>query len=235
MAAAFVSIGVMIYVLVVFGLRGDNAPAPTTPAGSQPHAKAAHHTAEPHEGGKPAPIQVFAGSVVGEWIAFESIKQLAGSAPKPIANVIEVEAVDDKQVTLVHSLRENRINAATNDRVSLPRQGLTLDQLIGNDAALWTIYGVTISDDVHEVDGRAFKCKKLSFSMQNPVDLAHGAKVEAWISEEVPAGGLVELRQLFPETRLESTQRLIGFGTAAAITWGKKPDGLDAVRDAEGR
>ena len=65
MGVAFVSVGVMIYVLIVFGLRDDNATAPTQPTGAQPHAGAQHHAADPHEGGKPAPLQVYAGSVVG--------------------------------------------------------------------------------------------------------------------------------------------------------------------------
>ena len=45
-----------------------------------------------------------------------------------------------------------------------------------------------------------------------------------WIAQDVPAGGLVELRQMFEDSPLKVTQRLIGFGTAGATTWGKKPD-----------
>lgn len=227
MAAAFIAIGIMIVVIAMYGLRDDQAAAPTKSGDGQLHVGGKHHAAEPHEGGKLAPLQLFAGSTVGEWHAFETLTELGSTEPrKTKTNLVRIDSVDDKQVTLSQSEREGSLTPATSERGERPRQGLTIDQLTGNATQSWTLFGLTITDDVHAIGDRSFACKKLSFTLQDPLDAKKRAQVEMWISAEVPAGGLVELRQTFTQPGLAVTQRLLGFGTADATTWGTKPEGL---------
>ena len=225
MLAAFVSLSVMVFVLLKFATPRDEPP-PTRPVAAQPHAGATHHTEEKHEGNKLAPLQVFATSKVGDWHAFDTTMQLANSRPTTTTSLIVIEAADDKQVRLLRSERESSLTPPNTARDQRPREGLTIDALAGKDANQWTLYGLTISDDVHEVGGRSFKCKKLVFSLDNPMDAKQHAEVEMWISDEVPAGGLVELHQSFAHMQLTMTHRLVGFGDAKSTAWGKKPDGL---------
>jgi hypothetical protein len=222
MLAAGLSIAVMIGVLFVYGLRGD---APVKPS-SESHTGAQHHRAEPHEGDKAWALPAFVDARVGDWIAFEATTQLANARPQVTAELVTVEAVDDKQVTLVRSERENSLDPPQTRRTSLPRQGITIDQLFGNDQKQWTLFGLAIRDESHEVSGRSFEAKRVSYSLIDPLAPTKRAQVELWVSPAVPLDGIVELRQIFEGTSLSVTRRLIGFGTAEAITWGKKPDGL---------
>jgi hypothetical protein len=224
--AAVVAIGALVVGLVIYGLRDDEAAAPTRSGPPQSHAGAQHHTAEKHVGTTLSPLQLFAGSVVGEWHAYESFTEQTDAPPrKTMTTMLIVDAVDDKHVTITKHERPDSLTPPTKTTDQRPRQGLTIDALAGNQKQQWTLYGLTITDDVRDV-GRAFKCKKLVFSLVDPTDRKKQATAELWISDEVPAGGLVELRQSFAGMPFGVNLRLIGFGTATATTWGKKPEDL---------
>jgi hypothetical protein len=220
---AIVSIGAMVVVLYMFGLRRDDDAAPTKAVDSQPHAGTKHFTAAPHEGDAAAPLQVFAHSAAGDWHAYEQFTE-DGAPRKTLTALVRVDAVDDKQVTLTKTERESSLSPPAKRSEQRPRAGLTIDQLAGNAAKEWTLYGLTIADEAHEVGGRSFKCKKVRFSLQDPLDKSKQATVEMWISDEVPGGGFVELEQSFANMPFSVKQTLVGFGTATATTWGTKPD-----------
>src|SRR5690242_5093188 len=129
MLAAFVSISVMVLVILKFATPRDEPP-PTRPVGAQPHAGATHHTEEKHEGNTLSPMQVFATSKVGDWEAFETTMQVAASGGPPTTKSLTVvEAVDDKQVTLLRTERESSLSPPNTARDQRPRQGLTIDAL----------------------------------------------------------------------------------------------------------
>jgi hypothetical protein len=241
MAVAAVSIALMVVVLVKYGVRDDPAPetkpaaavpAPAIPGGTplgntlpgsaatdvnEPHQGAKHHTEEapPNEGNQPVPIDVFAAAKVGDWNAFESTIETS-LAPKPTlaTSVVTLTSVDDKQVVRTTSGDPPKTE-------QLPRHGLTLGQLAINNAQTWTIHAVTISDDVREVGGRSFKCKKISFDSRSSEEPARRNHTEMWISDEVPAGGVVEYR-VDEGADFKLTRRLVGFGDAKTTRWGKK-------------
>src|SRR5262249_12560751 len=153
MLAAFVALSVMVFVLLKYAMPRDEPP-PRWPT-RQPHAGATHHTEEKHQGNTLAPLQVFATSKVGDWEAFETTTQLGNgnAGPPTTKSLIVVEAADDKQVTLLRSERESSLTPPLTARDQRPREGLTIDALVGKDASQWTLYGLTISDDVHELGG----------------------------------------------------------------------------------
>jgi hypothetical protein len=237
MLAAAVSVGLLVVVILKYGLGDEESPKPS----GQLHTGTAHHTAElpgsggkpAHDGGKPSPIEVYANTKVGDWRAF-TVKSEWSTKPVATATVLaRVHEVDDKQVVLsIHG----RIDDTTLDDAKQrhdtrderrPRQGLTIDQLTGNDVGGWTIYNLVIADDDHTVGGRTFKCKKLTFSSDDPLIPAKRTRTELWISDEV-VGGIVEEREMqdMPNMTFVQTKVLIGFGTADATSWGTKPEGL---------
>jgi hypothetical protein len=229
MLAAAVSIALMIVVLFKYGLRDD-----PPPKSSQPHAGAQHHTAavDPiagtHMGGQPAPIQVFAKAQVGDWAAYRIINRSTLFAEDiPTILIKRVTAADDRTVTIEHKGRMEKGDKREEWTREYPRQGLTLDQLVGNDVSEWRLFDVKTSDDTHEVGGRAFKCKQITYAAIDPLFPNKKVRVTYWYSDELP-GGLVEERDIqdLDTTHMEQLTQLIGFGTATATTWGTKPDGV---------
>jgi hypothetical protein len=243
MLAAAVSLALMVGVLFKYGLRDEpppatKAPTPTpalpgsTPLGNtlpgsaasdvnEPHAGTVHHTEEPHQGTTAVP-DLFATSRVGDWHAYESLIE-SSMTPKPVTNTttVWVSAADDNQVTRVIG-GPTEADKATNQTDQVPRQGLTLDHLTTN-AELWRIYEVSITDEDHTVGGRSFKCKKITYSSRKSDEPNRVSHTELWISDEVPAGGLVEQRDVHEGADFKLTRRLIGFGDAKTTRWGKKP------------
>jgi hypothetical protein len=234
MLAAAVSVALMIVVLLKYGLR-DEAPPMTKPASSQAHAGAQHHTAgsdDPigHQGGQLAPIQVFAKAQVGDWIAYR-VTTRSTLIPEEVGSVVlaTITAVTDDEITIHYKARIEKGGYRRDDwTYQRPRQTLTLDQLVDNDIAEWRIIDVKITDDAHEVGGRSFACKQISYASIDPMFPSKRTRVTLWFSEEVSGLGLVEERETqdLETMHMEASKQLIGFGTATATTWGTKPDGF---------
>jgi hypothetical protein len=216
---AGLSVAIMIVTLVVY-LRDDASPPKST--SSAPHVGAQHHTAEKHEGDARASIQPLAMAKAGDWLAYETQTTFGTTAPMRTTTLVTIEAVDDRLVTLTRREHVASLEPPTVTRVTRPRENPTIDELVGNSAAEWTLHGLTQSDEPHEVGGRTFTAKKLVFTLTNPLDPTKRATVEAWFSAEVPIEGLVEARQELGRS-LRVTNRLLGFGTSSATTWGVKP------------
>lgn len=225
MIVAGLSVALMIYVLVVYGLRDERPRAPAS-SENEPHAGTQHHSAEKHEGDALAPVQPAVRAVVGAWAAHAQTTRFASAPPSTVSIMQRVEAVTDADITVVRTERENGLTPPTSTRDQRPRQGLTIDRLAGNTATEWTVFGVTTTDEARVIDGRTFACKKLTFELISPLDRRKRGRVEMWISDEVPIDGVVEARQTLEGMSLERSSRLVGFGTADTITWGKKLDGL---------
>jgi hypothetical protein len=224
-----VSVALLIALVAKYGLR-DDVP-PRDPEASQPHTGAAHfdEIQPTHEGGTRSPLQVFSDAKVGDWIAYRVITE---SSIAPTVTATAIERITNVDATKVGRSFAGRIDATgevgSKRYEDRPRQDLTLDQLAANDVAGWTIYEVAVSDDVHEVGGRQFKCKKISFSSRDPLTPKKRMRTDLWISDQVPAGGLVEEREVqeLSDVRSVITKQLIGFGNASTTTWGTKPKGL---------
>jgi len=205
--------------------RHDRPPAP--PALPPPPSAPADPA---HAGGAPAPIEVYADSEVGDWRAYRVTTE-SSLAPTVTAEVVaQITAVDAEHVTEAHAGRAvvDGTERTQHDQGQRPRAGLTIDQLTGNAAAGWTIFDLQITDDVHVVGGRRFRCKKLSYASIDPLFPGKRTRTELWITKEVPAGGLVEERELqeLGDTRFVITQRLVAYGAARGRTWGERPAGL---------
>lgn len=227
MIAAFISVGVMAYVLFAYGLK-DDSPPPTSRKTEQPHAGMAHFTTEspPHEGGKLSPIQVFENANVGDWLAYRVTTESSIAQTFHAIGIETISTADDKTVARAFSGRvEETGKVEQRQYEDRPRAGLTLDQLTTNDVGGWTIYEVAISDDVHEVGGRKFNCKKISYASNDPLIPNKRTHTDLWISTEVPVGGLVEEREIqdMPSVTFTITKEVIGFGDAKGTTWGEKP------------
>jgi hypothetical protein len=220
-------------VLWKYGLRGDPPPPTTKAASSQAHAGAQHHT-EPdptikHMGGELAPIQVFAKAQVGDWVAHRIINRSTLLAEELTAiRLSKITAATDTTVTIEHKGRmekgEGKREEWTQER---PRQGLTIDQLVGNDVSQWRLIDVQTADDTHEIGDRTFKCKQVAYAALDPMFPSKKVRVTYWYSDEL-AGGLVEERDIqdLESVHIEQLTQLIGFGTATTTTWGTKPDGF---------
>jgi hypothetical protein len=223
----------MIAVLFKYGLR-DDPPPPTKAASSQAHAGAKHHTENldtaeiKHMGGELAPIQVFAKAQVGDWAAYRIINRSTLLAEEiATLRLSRITAATDAAVTIEHKGRMekgDRREAWTQERA---RQGLTIDQLVGNDVSQWRLIDVQTSDDTHEVGGRTFACKQIAYAALDPMFPSKKVRVTYWYSDEFP-GGLVEERDIqdLDSVHIEQLTQLIGFGTQTATTWGTKPDGF---------
>lgn len=227
--AFVISVAILIGVIAKYGLRSPDRPR--DPDGSQPHVGMEHFGSNKpaHEGGTLAPLQVFATAKVGDWLSYRVITE-SSIAPTITTTVIErISSVDDRNVTRSFAGRIDATGEVRSDRTeSRPRNGLTLDQLIGNDIGGWTITELVVADDVHEVGGRSFPCKKISFASRDPLLPNKRTHTDLWISSEVPAGSLVEQREVqeLRDMRFTITKQLIGFGDATTTRWGKKPEGL---------
>jgi hypothetical protein len=203
MAIALVSCGAMAFLLFDYGKHADS-PAAKKNETSRP-------TEAQHRGGELAPIQVYAKVQVGDWIAYR-VTTRSSLLPNEVSGLVlgRVTAATDTQVTIDYkAVGEKNIDRTEAWSEQQPRQNLTLDQLTDNTNE-WTMFDLLVTDDVHEIDGRAFT-----------------VRIELWYSDEV-ALGLVEDRDVqgMPKFHSEQTKRLIGFGTATATTWGTKPAGL---------
>lgn len=231
MIAAFISIGVMAFVLFTYGLR-DDSPPPTSKKTEQPHAGAQHFTAEKpeHEGGKLSPLQVYENAKVGEWRAYNVITESSLAQTFHAIGLETITKVDDKTVSREFSGRvEETGQEQKRPYEDRPRQGLTIDELTTNDVGGWTIYELSITDEDHAIGGRTFKCKKLSYASNDPMFPSKRTHTDVWISAEVLGGGIVEEREVqeMPEARFVITQQLIGFGPDdKTTTWGERPAGL---------
>lgn len=231
--ALAISLAIMIATILWYGQQEQNAPSPAA-AGQQPHVGAQHHTAESadpsaHKGGEPSPIQVLAKAKVGDWRAYRVTTEVTDKPTITATAIARVTTVTATSATIAMTGRvENTKEIQKSPEDVRPLQGLTIDQLTGNDIGGWTIYDLSITDEPHEVGGRTFKCKKLSYASKDPMFPTKNTRTELWISDEVPAGGIVEEREIqqLDAMRFAITQTLLGFGDATTTAWGEKPDGL---------
>src|SRR5262245_32309781 len=137
MLAAFVSLAVMGVVIVKVGLRDEPAAPPPKPGDNQAHTKAAHHTEDKHEGGMPAPLQVFANANLGDWQVIRVTTATSLAPTITSLTIVRTVAVDDTQVKreFVGRIEEDGGNdipqgeARKDWSEQRPRAGLTLDQL----------------------------------------------------------------------------------------------------------
>jgi len=248
MVAAAVSLTIMGVVLVRYGLSQDNEPkqlapsprskpalSPSTMLGSadpgQPHEGAEHHTADKpeHQGGMASPIQVFAKANAGDWQSYKVTTESSLAQTFTAVGILRITAADDKQVSREFSGRVDQTGEVKKQSYEArPRAGLTLDQLTTNDVGGWTIYDVVVSDDVHEVAGRKFKCKKISYASNDPMFPNKRAHTDLWISEQVPGDGFVEEIEVqdLPNMHFRISKQVVGFGDAKTTLWGEKPAGL---------
>jgi hypothetical protein len=228
MLFAAVSVGVMIYALVTYGLRDDPPPKSTDlqPLAGEDHVPAGLPA---HAGGTLSPIQVFANAKVGDWQAYSVTTESSLGPTFHATGIVTITELDDREVKrgFVGRIAETG-ERREQQYEGRPRAGLTIDQLTTNDVGGWTIHDLVITDDVHEIGGRSFKCKKISYASEDPLFPNKRTRTELWISDEVAAGGLVEEREVqdMPSAHFVITQRLLGFGNASGTTWGTKPDGL---------
>jgi hypothetical protein len=227
MLAAGVSVAIMLVVIARY-VFGEDSP---TSSSSQPHVGAKHFTEEKpaHEGAKLAPIQVYANAKVGDWRAYRVTTE-SSLAPAISATVLTwISKTTDQNVIRSFKGRVDATGEVRSDRdEDRSREKLTIDQLTGNDVGGWTIYDLAITDDERTVGGLTFKCKKISYSSNDPLLPNKKTRTEMWISADVPAGGIVEEREVqeMPNMRFVQTQKLLGFGDAAGASWGTKPEGL---------
>lgn len=229
MLAAGASVALLIIVIAKY-VFGENAPDSSS---SQPHVGAKHFTEQrpAHEGAKLAPIQVYANAKVGDWRAYRVTTE-SSLAPTTTATVLTwISKATDKDVTRSFKGKVDASDEVRSNRdEERPREGLTIDQLTGNDVGGWTIYDLVITDDERTVGGLTFKCKKIGYSSDDPLIPNKKTRTEMWIAADVPAGGVVEQREVqeMSNMRYVQTQQLIGFGDATGARWGTKPEGLTA-------
>jgi hypothetical protein len=228
--ALAISLALMIATILWYAKQEEKAPSPAG-AGTQPHAGSLHHSAETpdHKGGDLSPIQVFANAKDGDWRAYRVTTEITDKQPITATALLHVSQVGAANVTLSGNGRIDATGEIQKQPEDVrPRQGLTIDQLTGNDIGGWTIYDVAITDEPHEVGGRTFKCKKISYASKDPMFPTKNTRTELWISDEVPAGGIVEEKEIqqLDAMRFAITQTLLGFGDATTTAWGQKPDGL---------
>src|SRR5262245_5558368 len=140
MIAALISVAIMVVVFIRYGVR-DEADVPKPTATQQPHVGTQHHTTDKpaHEGGKPAPLQTFANAKEGDWLAYRVTTE-SSLAPTITATGIErITNVTERTVARAFVGRIDATGEVRKDRSEdRPRQGLTIDQLTGNDIGGWT-------------------------------------------------------------------------------------------------
>ena len=202
-----------------------------------PRAHAAATTEREH----PAPFEAFSHAQVGDWYA---VKRVVGQPPGTQWALIDKQPppgdVEVSVVFRVAAVEGDRITRTMRGRVvatgeiknepedTFPRTGLTLERLTGFDHAEWKLGDVAVSDDTRTIAGRAFPCKKVMFHPSDPLLPRKRTTTEIWYSPDVPAGGLVAEREVqdVDAMHFESTEELVGFGSAGGATWGTLPEGL---------
>ena len=172
-----------------------------------------------------APFDAFARANVGDWRAYRVMN--GGSLGE--IRTTAIEEVTDASEREVAVAWHGRVDATGEQRAGrptrFPRTGLSLERLLGYDAAGWTVLDLAVTDDVRVVAGRSFKCKKLVVHERDPMFPEKQTRVELWLSDEVPVTGIVaerehqELRGMTFDIELD----VIGFGTRAVVAWGERP------------
>jgi hypothetical protein len=226
MAFAAVSIGVMVYVLVDYMREDHRAPpartghmAPAVPAiaDTHPAPRGDHH---------PAPYEVWQNAKLGDWYAYTYVTSSKLGAFHSTV-LVTVTAATDTAITTrlrgkIAETGETRDEAGD----EFPRTNLTLEHLIGFDISDWTVLSVIVADADHQVGGREFHGKKVTYTSKDPVLPTKKTTTELWLSPEVP-GGLVEEHEVQDlaeqDLHFDMTKTLIGFGTTSTTTWGTKP------------
>jgi hypothetical protein len=218
MAFALVACGVMAFSLYDYGKPKTSKPATDSP----------RPTEIKHRGAELAPVQVYAKAQVGDWIAYR-VRTRSSLLPAEVSGLVvgRVTAATEMNVTIEYNaIGEKNIDRTEAWSEKHPRQNLTLDELTDNSNE-WTMFDVQITDDTHEIGGRAFKCKKLTYGRIDPLLPNKQVQVTAWYSDEVTLG-LVQDRDVqdMPRFHSEQTKELLGFGTATTTTWGTMPERL---------
>jgi len=211
--------------------REEPPPPPATHAALAPVREATH----------PAPFEAFASAQVGDWYAVKRINKqppnmryaLVDKQPPPgdieVAVLFRIREVDDKRVARARRGRVVSTGEVRDEPDDMfPRSGLTLEQLTGFGHAEWPLGSVDVSDDTRTIAGRAFACKKVTFHPTDPMLPRKKVTTELWYSSEVPAGGLVAQHETqdLDAMHFESTEEIVGFGSAAGPAWGAIPEGL---------
>jgi hypothetical protein len=181
------------------------------------------------DGPHAAPFDAFATAQVGDWYAVKRINKQPSAGDIEVTVVLRVREVDDKRV--VRAMRGRVVSTGEmHDEPddTFPRAGLTLERLTGLDHASWPLGDVATTDDTRTIAGRAFACKKVTFHPTDPALPRKRVTTELWYSSEVPAGGLVAEHEMqdLDAMHFESTEELVGFGSAGGATWGALPEGL---------
>jgi hypothetical protein len=200
--------------------RQRDVPPPLAGSGSAGSAAAAP--------GHPSPLEIYATARVGDWHAY-SVANESPFGSIPTHAVTTVTEATDAMVTIAVRGRLDQTGEIRDGRAEqYPRGGLTLERLTGDDIGNWTIFDVAVFDEPHEVNGRTFACKRITFGSKDPMFPTKRTRTDYWISTEVPAGGLVEKREVqdLDGQIFRMTLEVIGFGSGSATTWGERPEGL---------
>jgi len=153
---------------------------------------------------------------VGDWRAYRYIT--VGNLGTFHATAIAiVTAVTPTSVTIELSGRLDETGEQRTDGADEFPRSYTVAHEIHRHHSDWPASRVDLTDDIHAIAGRSFRCKKLVASFADPLMPGKDTTVEACLSPEVPAGGEVFVREVqkTPTFTITSTGDLIGFGQRA--------------------
>lgn len=205
--------------------RQDTTPPPPPAAVTAiPPNTRASPVADPHR----APLDTYAKSAVGDWVAY-TISNASPMGSFPATAVTTAKAVSD---TTVLTATRGRLDGASEIKRSADEQfaraGLTLEQATGADIGGWTLSDIAITDEPHAVGGRTFPCKHVAYDARDPLFPTKRTHTDLWVSTEVPLDGRVEAHEVqdLDGKIFDNRIVLIGFGAGAATTWGTRPPDL---------
>lgn len=173
------------------------------------------------------PLPGYANAKVGDWRAFRHVT--TGTMGDFHATAIaEVTAVTPDTVTIELRGRVDETGEQRSDGADAIPRAFTVAHEIHRSHGDWTASHVVLTDDARELEGRTFPCKKLSFASADPMMPNKDTQVETWLSPDVPAGGVVAVREVQKTSgmTIRMTSDLIGFGDATHTAWGTRPAGL---------
>ena len=199
----------------------------TRPLDADDH-EPAHAAAADRARTHPAPLQAYAQSSVGEWSAY----RIDNGLPSGHVHTTVVRAITAVEINRVTRTDHGRVDgeggAEDTHAEDFPRSGLTLERLTGDDVGGWTISDETVGVEQHTVGGRQFRATRVSYASQDPLFPKKQTHTDLWLSDDVPAGGLIAKReeQILDGVHMVFTEELVGYGDETGPKWGDRPSGL---------
>jgi hypothetical protein len=179
------------------------------------------------DGNSPVPIKPFAQAREGDWVAYLVTTTEDGRPGEPEVFVSRVISVGEGRIVTRLEVRHGPGPGIEGTTRELPsKRPPTVAELFGTSGNTPALENVRFARAQRTFEGRRFECVHVEYDRRLPAPLVH---VSAWVSDALPAGGVVAVNATGTDEKGHTTSvawELAGFGSGSTAMLGATPEEL---------